>query len=142
MKAMETSYKYLLGQLLTVFFLMVGLACSSDNPDPDPDPEPTRSELIAQQWVVATVTIGGLNEPVSGYTISFQANGNFSFTTPGVPSLPTSGTWVLNSSGSVITLNSSTELTIRTLTGTSFAFDYTYQNHKEGDVLVQIVMRK
>lgn len=139
---METTYKNLLGRLLALCLLLAAISCGSDDPGPTPAPEPTRSELIAQQWIVSTVTIGSQNEPVSGYTISFQANGNFNFSTPGVPSMPTSGTWALNSAGSVITLNGSTELTIRTLTGTSFAFDYTYQNHKEGDVLVQIVMRK
>lgn len=139
---METSYKKLLGRLLALFLLISAISCSSDDPGPTPDPEPTRQQLIAQQWVVSTVTIGGQNEPVAGYTVNFQSNGNFSFTTPGVPSLPASGTWALNTSGSVITLNGSTELTIRTLTSTAFAFDYSYKNHKEGDVLVQIVLRK
>ena len=142
MKAMETSYKKLLGRLFALCLLIAAIACSSDDTAPIPDPEPTRSELIAQSWIVSTVTIGGQNEPVSGYTINFQSNGNFNFTTPGVPSMPSSGTWVLNSSGSVITLNGSTELTIRTLTSANFAFDYSYQNHKEGNVPVQIVLSK
>ena len=139
---MENSYKKLLGRLLALCLLIAAISCSSDDPAPTPDPEPTRQQLIAQQWVVSTVTIGGQNEPVSGYTIRFQPNGNFNFLTPGVPSLPTSGTWALNSSGSVITMNNSVELIIRSLTNTAFAFDYSYENHKENSVLVQFVLRK
>lgn len=139
---METSFKKTMCSVLAVFLLLIAFSCGSDDPDPDPIPEPTRSELIARQWILATVTIGGQNEPISGYTINFQSNGNFNFVTPGVSSLPTSGTWALNASGSVITLNGSTELTIRTLNSSSFAFDYSYQNHKEGSVSVQFVLRK
>lgn len=135
---MKTSFKNILGQALAFVLILGAISCGGD--DPKPQPEPTKSELIAQTWTLRTVTIGGQPENISGYSIRFQANGSFSFTTPNVPGLPSGGTWALNPSESAIILNGSIELPIRTLTKTNLAFDHAYQNHKEGNVTVQFVL--
>ncbi|WP_373519973.1 hypothetical protein [Aquiflexum sp.] len=134
---MKTSYKNILDMTIAVVLVITAISCGDD---PKPQPEPTKSELIAQNWSLRSVSIGGQPENISGYSIRFQSNGNFTFSTPGVPGLPSSGTWALNASETVIILNGSIELPIRTLTKTNFAFDYTYQNHKEGNVTVQFVL--
>ncbi|WP_373524176.1 hypothetical protein [Aquiflexum sp.] len=134
---MKTHFKNILGLTIAVFFLLTAISCGDD---PKPQPEPTKSELIAQNWSLRSVSIGGQPENISGYSIRFQSNGNFNFTTPNVPGLPSSGTWAINASETVIILNGSIELPIRTLTKTNFAFDYTYENHKEGNVTVLFVL--
>lgn len=136
---METTFKNILGMTIAVFIIITAISCGDD---PKPQPEPTKSELIAQNWSLRSVSIGGQPENISGYSIRFQSNRNFNFSTPGISGLPSSGTWALNTAETVIILNGSIELPIRTLNKTNFAFDYVYQNHKEGNVTVQFVLDK
>lgn len=124
---------------LNLFFLMLFLlsACGGEKADK----EPTKEELLVKSWNLVSVIINGQEINRTGFSIRFQANGTFNFSTPGVSELPTSGTWVMNTNGTQITLNNIVILTVSSLTASRFVFDHTYSNHKEGNVVVQFVMQ-
>ncbi|EON76338.1 hypothetical protein ADIS_3466 [Lunatimonas lonarensis] len=89
---------------------------------------------------MTSVTFNNQSANVSQFSVKFEANKSFSFTTEGLTGFPQSGTWALNVNETVIILNGTIELPIETLTSTRFGFKYSYKNHKEGNVDVRFSM--
>lgn len=118
------------------------MACKKDK-DKDPDSAVKADEdLIAENWNIGKITMAGQELTSTAYSIKFNADGNFTFNTPGVPGLPQSGTWVYQASPKVIKLSNDTELMVDEITATDFRFTYTYKNHKMGTVEVKFTLKK
>lgn len=138
MSTMKSAMKKSIWHIFLVIFLIgVGFSCKDD---PTPNTPPTKSEMLVQNWRITSVTINGQVSNSYQYSIKFEQNNNFVFTTPGIVGLPQNGTWSLNPSGTALLLNGSIELTIRSLTQTNFILEYNYENHKEGNVVVLFTM--
>lgn len=130
----RNSYYY--GSLLLLFFFIISFSCNSDD-GTDQQPEPTKEELIVRDRNISLITYNGQPMTSDTFSFRFQADGRFTFNTPGIPSLPQSGSWELAPDKQHVILNENTELKIVTLTTSRFIFDYVYTNHKMGKVTVR-----
>lgn len=142
---MKPTHKSRFSKTLLPFLLLLpllfGCGGGEDDPKPNPDPGPSRQELVARERGVSTVSFDGQQVAAGSYTIRFHPGGTFEFNTPGIPGLPQSGDWSLNPGGTLIILNGSVELQIiGELTPTRFVFEYTYTNHKMGEVKVRFTL--
>lgn len=130
--------------LIGLFLMLFAASSCGDDPQPDPAPPPQPKdphELITQQWKVASVTKGGETIISNSFTIVFKADKTYEFETLEIPGFPARGSWEHIASGNIIRLDGETDLDIiGQLTETSFVFEYTYTNHKMGEVKVRFTL--
>lgn len=126
-------YKSILA--LLIFLSIMG--CKDDD-KPNQDSTVTEESLITNNWRVNSVTRDGQLLSSTSFKIEFKANKSYEFNTSEVPGFPQGGNWVYQPSTKTIKLDGSTDLrVIGTITQNSFKFEYTYYNHKMGEVKVE-----
>ncbi|MCH7402234.1 hypothetical protein ACFOUP_18490 [Belliella kenyensis] len=134
MHRISKTYLYinLLGLLMLVY------SCSQEG---SPEAPPAK-DLLAKSWQIESIETAGQRISHAGFSIQFYPNGDFNFTTQGIPGFPNSGKWVLNTDRNEIILNSNIALKIiGRIQANKLVFEYTYKNHKMGDVVTQFNLK-